>query len=249
LNRTWSIAPQHDVPWQGRERESSEGFALPGYTLCWQGDALQISTGQLRVTVHQPLWLSWEYLDVHGQWQPLASDRPTGAYLLNMHGDGVAHYQRRTPQERCYGLGEKAGDLNRAGRRFEFRNLDAMGYNAQNTDPLYKHLPFTIVNQPGANYGVFYDNLSSTWLDLGNEIDNYHPAYRRYQAEAGDLDYYFLRHSRCDQSVCPAHRQNLFRPQMESRLQRFHHALHRRAGRSATAVVLHRTVSPACDSV
>ncbi|WP_284603223.1 glycoside hydrolase family 31 protein [Dickeya dadantii] len=192
LNRTWSIAPQQDVPWQGRVRESSEGFALPGYTLCWQGDALQISTGQLRVTVHQPLWLSWEYLDVHGQWQPLASDRPTGAYLLNMHGDGVAHYQRRTPQERCYGLGEKAGDLNRAGRRFEFRNLDAMGYNAQNTDPLYKHLPFTIVNQPGASYGVFYDNLSSTWLDLGNEIDNYHPAYRRYQAEAGDLDYYFL---------------------------------------------------------
>ncbi|MCI4186993.1 glycoside hydrolase family 31 protein [Dickeya dianthicola] len=192
LNRTWSIAPQQDVPWQGRERESSEGFALPGYTLCWQGDALQISTGRLRVTVHQPLWLAWEYLDAHGQWQPLASDRPTGAYLLNMHGDGVAHYQRRTPQERCYGLGEKAGDLNRSGRRFEFRNLDAMGYNAQSTDPLYKHLPFTLVNQPGASYGVFYDNLSTTWLDLGNEIDNYHPAYRRYQADAGDLDYYFL---------------------------------------------------------
>ncbi|RNM07577.1 TIM-barrel domain-containing protein [Dickeya undicola] len=192
LNRTWSIAPQQDVPWQGRDRECSEGFPLPGYTLSWQGDALQISTAQLRVTVHQPLWLAWEYLDAHGQWQPLASDRPTGAYLLNMHGDGVAHYQRRTPQERCYGLGEKAGDLNRSGRRFEFRNLDAMGYNAQSTDPLYKHLPFTIVNQPGASYGVFYDNLSSTWMDLGNEIDNYHPAYRRYQADAGDLDYYLL---------------------------------------------------------
>lgn len=38
----------------------------------------------------------------------------------------------------------------------------------------------------------FYDNLSSCWLDLGNEIDNYHLAYRRYQAEAGDLDYYLF---------------------------------------------------------
>ncbi|SLM63669.1 MULTISPECIES: glycoside hydrolase family 31 protein [Dickeya] len=194
VNRTWSITPQpeQDVPWQGRERDSSAGFPLPGYQLDWQGETLLITSGAMRVNVHQPLWLEWEYCDAQGEWQPLACDRPTGAYLLNMHGDGIAHYQRRSSEERCYGLGEKAGDLNRAGRRFEFRNLDAMGYNAQTTDPLYKHLPFTIIQQPGASYGVFYDNLSVTWLDLGNEIDNYHPAYRRYQAHAGDLDYYML---------------------------------------------------------
>ncbi len=34
--------------------------------------------------------------------------------------------------------------------------------------------------------------LSSCWLDLGNEIDNYHTAYRRWQAEAGDIDYYLF---------------------------------------------------------
>ncbi|MEX0631416.1 hypothetical protein M8494_02105 [Serratia ureilytica] len=45
---------------------------------------------------------------------------------------------------------------------------------------------------PEASFGLFYDNLSSCWLDLGNEIDNYHAAYRRYQAEAGDLDYYLF---------------------------------------------------------
>jgi hypothetical protein len=27
---------------------------------------------------------------------------------------------------------------------------------------------------------------------LGNEIDNYHTAYRRWQAEAGDIDYYLF---------------------------------------------------------
>lgn len=32
LNRTWSIAPQQDVPWQGRSRESSDGFSLPVFT-------------------------------------------------------------------------------------------------------------------------------------------------------------------------------------------------------------------------
>lgn len=72
------------------------------------------------------------------------------------------------------------------------RNLDAMGYNAQSTDPLYKHVHFTITRRGDVSFGMFYDNLSSTRLDLGNELDNYHVAYRRYSAEAGDLDYYLF---------------------------------------------------------
>ncbi len=55
---------------------------------------------------------------------------------------------RRSPDERFYGLGEKAGDLQRNGKRYEMRNLDAMGYNAASTDPLYKHIPFTITRRP-----------------------------------------------------------------------------------------------------
>lgn len=192
LNRTWSIAPENDVPWEGRDRESLEGFALPGFTMEERDDTLRISTDKLRVTVHQPLWLEWEYVNDNGEWQLLASDRPTSAYLLNAHGDGVAHYQRRYKEESYYGLGEKAGPLQRTGKRYEMRNLDAMGYNAESTDPLYKHIPFTITRRPDVSFGMFYDNLSSCWLDLGNEIDNYHLPYRRWQAESGDVDYYLF---------------------------------------------------------
>ena len=176
LDRTWSIAPQTDVPWEGRDRLSVAGFGLPGYQLQQHEDRLVVATSALRVTVHQPLWLEWEHCNAAGEWRPLAADRPTSAYLLNPHGDGVAHYQRRQTAERYYGLGEKAGDLERSGRRFEMRNLDAMGYNAASTDPLYKHIPFTITRGAEASFGLFYDNLSSCWLDLGNEIDNYHLA-------------------------------------------------------------------------
>jgi alpha-glucosidase len=192
LNRTWSIAPENDVPWEGRARENLDGFGLPGFAVEELEDTLRISTNRLRVTVHQPLWLEWEYKSTGGEWQPLASDRPTSAYLLNAHGDGVAHYQRRFKDEIYYGLGEKAGPLARTGKRYEMRNLDAMGYNAESTDPLYKHIPFTITKRPDVSFGMFYDNLSSCWLDLGNEIDNYHLPYRRWQAESGDVDYYLF---------------------------------------------------------
>ena len=144
LNRTWSIAPQQDVPWQGRSRESSDGFSLPGFSLEQLDDALRVSTTRMRITIHQPLWLAWEYRDEQGEWQPFAADRPTSAYLLNSHGDGVAHYQRRFPTERYYGLGEKAGDLERTGRRFEVCNLDAMVHNTARTDSLFTHVTFTI---------------------------------------------------------------------------------------------------------
>lgn len=192
LNRTWSIAPEQDTPWEGRAREDLTGFSLPGFTLTEAPDQLVITTDKLRVTVHQPLWLEWHYRDEAGEWQFLTSDRPTSAYLLNAHGDGVAHYQRRLKAERFYGLGEKAGPLERTGKRYEMRNLDAMGYNAVSTDPLYKHIPFTITRRDDVSFGLFYDNLSSCWLDLGNEIDNYHQPYRRWQAEAGDIDYYLF---------------------------------------------------------
>ncbi|ATI64605.1 TIM-barrel domain-containing protein [Edwardsiella tarda] len=192
LDRTWSIAPQQDVPWEGRARDDLSGFSLPAWSLEQQADRLIIATDSLRVTVHQPLWLEWHYRDQQGEWRYLTGDRPTSAYLLNPHGDGVAHYLQRRQDERFYGLGEKSGDLLRNGKRYEMRNLDAMGYNARSTDPLYKHIPFTITRRDDVSVGLFYDNLSSCWLDLGNELDNYHTAYRRWQAEAGDIDYYLF---------------------------------------------------------
>ncbi len=33
LNRTWSIAPGQDVPWEGRSRDDLSGFSLPEWTL------------------------------------------------------------------------------------------------------------------------------------------------------------------------------------------------------------------------
>lgn len=196
LDRTWMIAPEgHDVPWEGRDRMSVAGFSLPSFELQQTENQLTLETEYLRLTIHQPLWMEWEH-KIDGEWFPLTKDRKTGAYQLGASEPGISHFMNRGENEFYYGLGEKTGDLNREGRRFEMRNLDAMGYDASKTDPLYKHVPFYITkttsDESAASFGLFYDNLASCWFDLGNELDNYHIKYRHYRAEDGDLDLYFM---------------------------------------------------------
>jgi alpha-glucosidase len=193
LDRTWTVSPNAaDVKWEGRQRSDVSGFSLPDFQMSGDENRLQISSQSLRLTITQPLTMTWEHHH-EGQWRPLAKDRKTGAFQLSNHEQGIAHFIHRGDNERYYGLGEKTGDLNREGRRFEMRNLDAMGYDASKTDPLYKHVPFYITRtEQGASYGLFYDNLASCWFDLGNELDNYHVKYRSYRAEDGDLDLYFM---------------------------------------------------------
>lgn len=201
LNKTWTVAPnQQDTDWEGRDRMNMAGFSLPPIDIEQTDGHVRITSTSLRLTIHQPLWFEWEYKAPSGDWLPLAHDRKTGAYQLGVNDHTNAHFMNRQDNEYCYGLGEKTGDLNRAGRRFEMRNLDAMGYDASQTDPLYKHIPFYITrtakqskdNAATPSFGLFYDNLATCWFDLGNELDNYHVKYRSYRAEDGDLDYYFM---------------------------------------------------------
>ncbi|OUS37801.1 alpha-glucosidase [Rhodobacterales bacterium 56_14_T64] len=188
--RTWCVAPDGDVPWQGRERDDTAGFTCPYFEFDQGEDVVVLTTQTLRLTVRHPLqfeWAAW----VDGAWTTFAQDRPTGALQLGVRDHSHAHYLRRFDGDRVFGLGEKAGLLERSGRRFEMRNLDAMGYDAERTDPLYKHIPFTLTQTPAAGcYSLFYDNLATAWFDLGNEMDNYHLPYRSYRAGDGDLDYY-----------------------------------------------------------
>ena len=189
LDRGWSVAPDGEMPWEGRLRNDLSGHPCPGFTV-EEGEALTVATDAMRVVIRAPLHLTWQRKDGDG-WQTFAEERPTGAVLLGLRDNRHEHFLRRFPGETVYGLGEKAGRLERSGRRYEMRSLDAMGYDAETTDPLYKHVPFTMTRTPEAGcWSIYYDNLASAWFDLGNEIDNYHLAYRAYRAADGDLDYY-----------------------------------------------------------
>ena len=193
--RSWAIAPgQEDVPQEGRDRLDAVGFSHPDYDLEADAERLVLTTSRLRANVQLAgLFFSWS-MKVDGAWVPIAADRPTQAYNFGWWGGGPRHYLMRDPAEQYFGLGEKAGELDLAGRRFRMRNLDAMGYDARTSDPLYKHIPFCITRraESGAAFGLFYDSYADAVFDFGRERSNYHGVYRGFEAEAGDLDYYVI---------------------------------------------------------
>ncbi|SAK66324.1 alpha-glucosidase [Caballeronia temeraria] len=193
--RTWAIAPgQEDVPLEGRDRFDTSGFARTPFTLSGDAGRVVIETAQIRLTVAlDGGFCSWQILR-GGAWHHAMSDRKTQAYNFGWWDARVYHYVERKPGEMVVGLGERAGSLDRANQSYEMRNVDAMGYSARTTDPLYKHIPFYVTWQPetSTGFGLFYDTLADCRFDMGRELDNYHGHYRHFVAEHGDLDYYFI---------------------------------------------------------
>jgi alpha-glucosidase len=192
---TWAIAPgMEDVPLEGRDRRDASGFTLPPFTLQIDDETLRIETKAIRLAVALAGGRCRWALQRDGQWHEVLADRATQAYNFGYWDAQAYHYVQRQADEMYLGLGERAGDLNRVGQRYEMRNLDAMGYSARSTDPLYKHIPFYLTWQPEmqTGFGLFYDTLADCSFDMGRELDNYHGPYRYFVAKHGDLDYYFI---------------------------------------------------------
>jgi alpha-glucosidase len=202
--RTSAIAPGlEDVAIDGRDRLDLSGFALPDFALETDAEQLRVETAAVRLTIRLAgFFCTWE-LRLGAEWVRVAEDRPTQAYNFGYWDDRIVHYLRREKDEIYLGLGERTGDMDRAGHRYRLVDVDAFGYDARTSDPLYKHIPFYITCRPevGVAFGLFYDTLSDCTFDFGKEIDNYHGPYRSFSADHGDLDLYFLAGPRLDHVV------------------------------------------------
>ena len=190
--RTWAIAPSagRDVAWEGRARDDLSGFSCPAAKVQTQNGEVTLKTAGLSLRLRpDPLALHWQ--DAQGR--PLLNDRETSAYFTSSRTGAVRHYLARDRGERYYGLGDKTGPLNLHGRRLRTLGLDALGYDPQSGDPLYKHWPFVMTRAPsGMWWGIYYDTLAACTFDLGCEHDNYHELFRYVEIDDGDLDYYLM---------------------------------------------------------
>ena len=194
--RTWTVAAgAEEVPLEGRDRFDLSGFACPDFRLHEsEPGRVTVETARLRLEIGLTnLACRWS-VRASGGWLEAMKDRPTQAYDFGWWGGTVRHYLAREGGEQYFGLGERSGAMDRAGRRFRLQNIDAMGYDAQTSDPLYKHIPFYITRKPesGLAFGLFYDTLSDCSFDFGCEHSNYHGPYRYFAADHGDLDLYVM---------------------------------------------------------
>jgi alpha-glucosidase len=190
--RSWSV-PAHgdsDADWAGRARLDDSSWPTIPFEVAVTEAQLDLTTQALRLTVRlDPLHMTWATPDG----TTFARDRDIQPYSLGQKTHGFRHAMARRPDDRYYGLGDKTGPLDLHGRRLRCAMRDALGYDPEHGDPLYKNWPFLLVRDGrGVSHGIFYDNCPEGVFDLGCENDNYFGPYRFYEAGDGDLDFYLV---------------------------------------------------------
>jgi alpha-glucosidase len=89
--------------------------------------------------------------------------------------------------EKFYGLGDKTGKLNLINTKRELWGTDCYGYGNE-SDPVYKNIPFYMGQHSQIGYGVFMDNTFKSFFDFGKERSN----VCSYWAQGGEMRYYFI---------------------------------------------------------
>jgi alpha-glucosidase len=185
-NSEWNVA--------GISRKALGGSTQKGVVKETGPDVFE--TRQLRVEVkglaEGDFRLVWTFLDGSSPQIPFLEDLPFRAYEYDIaEAGGAHHYVLQRDGDLHYGLGERASPLVLNERRFRLECCDALGYNAQKTDPLYKLIPYYLTLNTSSKhaYGLFYDTLCNGSMDLGCEKDALWGFYRNFKSQQKALDY------------------------------------------------------------
>ena len=160
----------------------------PQVTETGEGYTFQTAAVRLEVT-RSPL--CFKLYDKDGDL--LYSDLAGTPYTLDSNRR-VTHYSSMAEDDCFYGFGEKAGLLNKNKTFLRERATDAMGYDAEKMDTLYKHIPFYIHLSRATRkaVGLFYHNFYESVFNMGCEKSNYWSRYTYWQADGGDIDLFLL---------------------------------------------------------
>ena len=102
-------------------------------------------------------------------------------------GDIVICTKKIEGDENFYGLGDKTGSLNLKNTRHHLWGTDSYGYS-NDTDTLYKNIPFFMVQGQNKGYGIFMDNTFRSFFDFGHERED----VKSFWAHGGEMRYYFI---------------------------------------------------------
>ena len=174
--RAWrGDKPPEDASWAvlAEARRASVSAAVAN-----AGDLVGFRTGALKVEVDRST-LEITVRDAAG------NIVQRDARPLRFDGDAFRIYKAIPADEHYFGLGDKAGPLDRRNHAYTLWNTDAYRYQ-ESTDPLYKSIPFFMAYRAGRATGVFLDNTWRSSFDFGKES----PSFYSFGAVAGPVDYY-----------------------------------------------------------
>jgi alpha-glucosidase len=109
------------------------------------------------------------------------------AFSISWLGTEISNYKKVQKDEKFVGLGEKTGNLDRAGKAYVNWNTDYFAYGVGD-DPLYMSIPFYIGLHGKTAYGIYFDNTHKTTFNFGASNNRF--VY--FSADDGDIDYYFF---------------------------------------------------------
>ena len=164
--RSWIVVDSSgDVPYEGRKREDYSRFSVPKVQVAEQVKNAQysIESNSLLVKINCSTDLNLECH--HKQFGCFFKDTKCDAYQYGQNQHGVfRHTIQRQRSDEYYGFGECSGYLNKDKKRIRVDAKDSMGYDAFETDPLYKHWPYHMSRvisdqQKPVFYGLLYDTM------------------------------------------------------------------------------------------
>ena len=187
---TWSVWPlPGDCPLEGRDKLSTEGLKLSAPQITEDAETLRFSISDVDFTVEKKNFR----ITARNEKGVLYADRSGLAHnFAGELGDGSVHFIRREIGERIFGLGDKGGDVNKAGLSFTLAATDSMGFRAESSDPLYKQIPFYICQNSAGSYGLYYDSYANGRVDFGREHDNYFEPFNSIRLEEENLVFYLF---------------------------------------------------------
>ena len=128
---------------------------------------LTFATGKVTLVVDKDP-INFKLLAADGS--ELYSTLPGNPFVKDSNNRVVA-YSRMKEDDCFYGFGEKTGLLDKNKTFQRERATDAMGYDAEKMDTLYKHIPFYIRLDRDTHkaVGVFYHNFYESVFNMGCE--------------------------------------------------------------------------------
>lgn len=159
-----------------------EEAAPPAVVIAESSDAIKLTSGSTTVRIKRvPLLI--DFLDSAGN--VIVADEPSLPMAWN--GTRIHVWKKMPADESYFGLGDKAGAMDRRNRSFTMWNTDEFGWQ-EPSDPLYKTIPFFQGFRNGSAYGIFFDNTWRSSFDFGKESRDYYS----FGAEGGEINYYFF---------------------------------------------------------